>query len=426
MKLEDFIKEANIIHNNKFDYSKVVNVRNKKEKVIIICPIHGEFKQTQTKHLNAKISCRKCSLEHIAKSRTTTIEQFVERANKKHHNKYDYSLVKFNNLDDNVDIICPSHGVYSIRAIYHLKHGCKKCYSPYLKHKVEDILEKCKLAHNNKYDYSKVEYKGYYDNVEIICPNHGSFMMTMNLHLRYKRGCGKCKKDLFNNDILNKLKEKHPTYDYSLVNKFLLSEKINVICPIHNKFSILLSSHLEGRGCPKCSNDKKKITMQEFLERAKLCHGDKYDYSEVNFDKVGDKIKIRCYNHGYFYQRMAPHIYAAHGCPKCSKIVSKEETEWLNYLKIPKEYRNYKLIIDDCIFFPDGYDPSTNTVYEFYGDYWHGNLKLYPPDKMNKLNKMSMQEMYDRTMLREEKIKLAGYNIVSIWQNDWQKMKREK
>lgn len=424
MILDDFINKANIKYNNKFDYSKA-SIFDKK--ITIICPNHGEFKQSPKKHLATKYGCKQCSLEIVGRQRVTTLQQFIDRANIKHNFKYDYSLVNFFNLNDKVEVICPIHGKFTTTAIYHLSGGCKLCGKSISNRKrfISDLLDKCKSIHNDKYDYSKVKYSGKNKAVEIICPNHGSFFMTMNLHLKNK-GCKKCESNINNIDIINKLKDKYPEYNYPLEQEFKSSLSIDVICPKHNIFKVLLYKHFNGVGCPKCSNDRRKISLQDFLDKAYMVHGDKYDYSEIVFDRVCDKLKIRCYEHGYFYQRAGPHIYAAHGCPKCSKIVSKEETEWLDYLGIPKEYRNYKLMIGDSIFFPDGYCPETKTVYEFYGDYWHGNINIYPPGKMNVLNKMTMQELYDRTMKREKVIELAGYSIFRIWQFDWQALKKAK
>lgn len=66
----------------------------------------------------------------------------------------------------------------------------------------------------------------------------------------------------------------------------------------------------------------------------------------------------------------------------------------------------------------DGYAPATNTVYEFYGDFYHGNINLYPRDKQSPLGK-TYGELYNATIERENDIKRAGYNVVSIWEHDY-------
>ena len=81
-----FIERSNLKHNNKYDYSKV-KYKSTKLKVIIICPIHGEFEQTAEEHMRG-CGCIKC------KYILNTIK-FIERANLIHNNKFDYSKTEF-------------------------------------------------------------------------------------------------------------------------------------------------------------------------------------------------------------------------------------------------------------------------------------------------------------------------------------------
>lgn len=85
-----------------------------------------------------------------------------------------------------------------------------------------------------------------------------------------------------------------------------------------------------------------------------------------------------------------------------------------------------QVIINNRIFFPDGFDPNTNTIYEFYGDYWHGNLNVYKPEAFNKLNKIKFIDLYNRTLERENFIKNNGYKIISIWESEWNLNKSEQ
>lgn len=102
---------ANIIHKNKFNYSKV-QYQNSQTKVLIICLIDGDFYQTPAQHLSGK-GCSKCGLEKIIQSIKVTSEELLIRANKKHNNKYDYSEVNFKNITEKVLIKCPLHGNFS-------------------------------------------------------------------------------------------------------------------------------------------------------------------------------------------------------------------------------------------------------------------------------------------------------------------------
>ena len=107
---EEFIERARTIHGDKYSYDKVIYV-NGSTPVTIICDVHGEFKQTPNGHLSGK-GCKACG---YIRNRTTirkTTEYFIERARKKHGDKYDYSRVVYKGADDPVEIICPRHGSF--------------------------------------------------------------------------------------------------------------------------------------------------------------------------------------------------------------------------------------------------------------------------------------------------------------------------
>ena len=93
---------------------------------------------------------------------------------------------------------------------------------------------------------------------------------------------------------------------------------------------------------------------------------------------------------------------------------SLKEKEWLDSLGITeRQYpiENYRV---------DGYDPETNTVYEFLGDYWHGNPEVYDPDDYNKSCSKTFGQLFDETNKRIKYIKSLGYNIITKWENEWQ------
>ena len=72
----------------------------------------------------------------------------------------------------------------------------------------------------------------------------------------------------------------------------------------------------------------------------------------------------------------------------------------------------------------DGYDPTTNTIYEFNGDFWHGNPKIYPTG-FNKVTNCDFEILYIRTLVRSENITNSGYNLISIWESEWKEQKKE-
>ena len=123
-----FVAKAIDKYGGKYDYSKVVYV-NSKEKVLIICPIHGEFWQTPNQHLKKTgVGCTQCGIDqkHILKRYTT--EQFIKKASVKHNSTYDYSNVVYSHNSDKIEIICPVHGKFKQTAYTHLYgQGCSKC-----------------------------------------------------------------------------------------------------------------------------------------------------------------------------------------------------------------------------------------------------------------------------------------------------------
>lgn len=183
---EDFIERANKIHNNNYDYS-LVDYKNNKTKVKIKCNIHGIFEQVSGSHLR-RYGCRKCAIDNMVMDKNT----FIEKANKIHNNKYDYSLVEYNNNKDKIIIGCSEHGNINVELCSHLRgSGCFQCYHDNKRLNTEDFINKAKKVHGDKYDYSLVDYKLNNTKVKIICPVHGEFEQLPNGHL-LTSGCSKC------------------------------------------------------------------------------------------------------------------------------------------------------------------------------------------------------------------------------------------
>lgn len=191
---QEFIEKAKKVHGNKYDYSKV-NYIDARSKIIIICPEHGEFEQTPNSHLNGR-GCPKCGNIVAANKNKNTKEEFINKANKVHGNKYDYSLVDYKNSKTPVIIICPEHGQFTQTPTAHLSgQGCTKCYrekqSVLFRDSAKIFIEKAKQIHGDKYDYSKVNYVNNNTKVTIVCPIHGEFKQTPGHH-KSGQGCPKC------------------------------------------------------------------------------------------------------------------------------------------------------------------------------------------------------------------------------------------
>ena len=312
---EEFIKEATEKHKGKYDYSKVDYV-NSSTKVCIICPEHGEFWKNPNSHLQG-YGCSKCGSCYIP-----TTEEWIVSARKAHGDKYDYSKVKYAGSKSKVCIICPEHGEFWQEAKSHLSgRGCSKCGGNYIP-TTEEWIASARKLHGDKYDYSKVKYVSSATKVCIICPEHGEFQQLPSQHLS-GNGCPKCANEATGErcrsskeEFIKKARKLHgDKYDYTKVEYVNSKTKVCIICHEHGEFWQTPHSHLQGQGCPKCSG-KCVPTTEEWITSARKKHGDKYDYSKVVYVDSKTKVCIICPEHGEFQQLPSQHL-SGRGCPTC-------------------------------------------------------------------------------------------------------------
>ena len=277
---------------------------------------------------------------------------------------------------------------------------------------VKNLIIKFNNKHKNKYDYSLVEYKSTNEVINIICPTHGIFEKRPKNHLRGE-GCKKCDKIDTNKFIKMSIEKHGDKYDYSLSNYTRSIDFVKIICPIHGVFLQSPQLHLRGNGCRNCG---KKYTNKIFIEKANKIHNHIYDYSNIEYKNSKSKISIVCKKHGIFNQTASDHL-SGHGCISCgSEIsVSKLESKWLDFLNIGNQYRQHKI----SKYTVDGFDPTTNTIYEFNGDFWHGNPNKYNSNDLNPLTNTTFGRLYKNTINREKWFIKNGYNVISIWESDY-------
>jgi hypothetical protein len=237
-------------------------------------------------------------------------KKFIERAEKIHGNTYDYSLVELDNCKSKAKIKCHQHGVFEQIPYTHLEgKGCPNCGKN--KRKCDFKLE-AELIHGNKYDYSSTNYINWSTKVNVNCLIHGEFMQLPEKHLTRKQGCPKCGIT----SIINKLTK----------------------------------------------------TTDNFITKAKLIHGDKYDYSLTNYTGSNKKVKIKCDIHAVFNQTPHNHL-KGNGCPICRESVGEKQIRQFLITNEIKFIRQYKF--NDCrniLPLPfDFYLPEHNMCIEFQG-----------------------------------------------------------
>lgn len=187
---EEFIEKAKKAHPD-YDYS-ISKYTNYHSEFSFICPKHGV--QTQLAYNHILYGCRQCGIERSKDKRKKSTEEEIELFRKVHGNRYDYSKVKYINIDTPVEIICPEHGSFW-QSPYEHQNGadCPRCCG---KNKTkEDFIKEAIEVHGGElYDYSEVEYVNSTTKVKIICPKHGPFWQTPANHLSLASMCPFCAK----------------------------------------------------------------------------------------------------------------------------------------------------------------------------------------------------------------------------------------
>lgn len=366
------------------------------------------------------------------KKRITT-EEFIQRSKKIHDDKYDYSESIYENYLVKVKIICPLHGEFYQLGNHHMcGRGCIKCGIINKKKTTEEFIKECNSRiednkYNTRYNFDDVIYNGAKEKVKIKCDLHGYFMMSPNNFLN-GQGCPSCS-SVYNS--VRQIKEKEvfikeakkikPDYDYSNVNYKRSNWKVKIKCNIENHGYFLIRPHnlLNGQGCPVCGGTK-KLTTEEFVERCKK-KNPQYNYSDTKYKNASTKVNLVCKKHGIFW-KIPSHIQNGSGCPKCTNIVSVPEMEFLNYLNIPDKKENRQVFLKIVRIKADGL--IKNTIYEFLGDYWHGNPIKFNKNDINKNCKKTFGELYNKTIEKFKKLKTLGYKVKYIWENDWNNFKK--
>jgi hypothetical protein len=361
-----------------------------------------------------------------------TREQIIAKFVKVHGDRYDYSLVDYKGCGQYITIVCKEHGPFPQMPESHYSgHGCRACYEERANWiDADNFIQKAKSVHGDKYDYALVKFVDIYTEVVVICRDHGPFNQKPKYHINNQSGCLHCRDPvvidrvaLFDRFVKAARKIHGLKYEYDLDVFVNMSTKTLITCKKHGKWPTTPTLHVSKKqGCKRCADEAQSHSTEWFIKEAKKIHGDRYDYSLVEYTTKTKYVSIICRVHKAFPQ--TPHCHLlGHGCRRCKHFVSKPETEWLDELGIPNEYRQKTLSVDSRRCRVDAYDPTTNTVYEFYGDYWHGNPKLYKKSALNKSVDKTYGQLYKDTMKREKLLKKAGYKVISIWEHDWKESK---
>lgn len=294
-----------------------------------------------------------------------------------------------------------------------------------------DFIAQANAKHDGRYTYENTIYQGSHQPIIVTCPIHGDYETKAYRHLEY--GCQKCgfdqsavKRSTVRADFIKAAGPIHEwKYDYSrLDDRIRQHDKVDIICPKHGVFDQAANDHLKGRGCRHCGSEASAILRRgihnlcpkEFISRARVIHGDRYDYTKTMYRTARMKIVFECPEHGEVHQLPTNHL-AGHRCALCSKRVSRVQAEWLDSLNVPE--REVMIQAAGRRYFADGFDPVTNTVYEFWGDFWHGNPKVYDPAALNTVTGRTFGVLYAAVQQKRSDILQAGHKLVEVWEYDW-------
>lgn len=338
---QQFIDKANLVHDSFYDYS-LVEYKNSRTKVTIICPKHGNFEQTARGHLSGK-RCIKCSKQYGAltnkRNKKYSTEEFIAKSKLIHKNYFTYHNTIYVNYHTKICVTCPKHGDYWTFPGDHLRGcGCSKCKNMY-KYTTEEYITECNRVHNNFYDYKECNYINYYNKVLIDCPVHGNFQQRAGDHIR-------------------------------------------------------------GNGCSECGGSV-LYTNEKFIAKANEIHKNKYTYPNLKYKNSQTKIEICCPKHGIFKQRPASHLYG-YGCSRCFESEGEKEINKFlktNNIKFKSQHRfvNCKSILQKGNQLPfDFYLQKYSIAIEYDGQ------QHYRPTQIRGVNIERANEIFERTKINDQ------------------------
>lgn len=264
-----------------------------------------------------------------------TTEEFVEKAKAIHGELYDYSITEFIGTKKKLKIICKEHGIFEIAANKHIYEasGCAKCSykkkSESSRMSYEEFERRVNSVHGSKYAIKGDTFEGATKKVVVNCRLHGDFTI-LGSNLLIGHGCclcGRIKRDFSSTrtteEFIKLSKEIHgEVFDYSATRYTKVTEKLKIICRVHGEFEQRAAEHLNGHGCARCSSISRGLagrhTTEDFIQKAKIVHGDNYSYSSVEYSTCREPVIITCKIHGDFMQVPSDHLKGS-GCHNCKE-----------------------------------------------------------------------------------------------------------
>ena len=297
---KEWIEKASFVHNNYFSYDKT-EYQGANNKVIVTCPIHGNFEVKASNHLRG-VNCQKCKQENIkhqinklpqtnSSTKKLDTSTFKRIFFEKFGDKYDLGKVEYINNRTKVIATCPIHGDFQITPQKLLSgRGCTKCANNY-QYTTEEFIEIANSIHNNVYCYDKTLYKTTHSHITVTCPIHGDFITTPARHLQ-GRGCPHCKQSHMEKDIQQLLEENNIKFEYQKKFDWLGMQSLDFYLPDYNiAIECQGIQHFEPI---KFFGGKKNFKKQLIRDTKKQLLCSKYNLKLLyytNIEKYQDKLK---------------------------------------------------------------------------------------------------------------------------------------
>ena len=352
MSSEEFIRRAKSEVCEKLDYSEV-KLDKATDKVTIICSLHGKFKIVATTFLHKKKGCPSCALQNRDNKKRLTQGEFDRKVRLFHGERYQYDFSEYANQRSILNVKCKKHGKFSITAANFMNgRGCRDCGIEAASQKkrlsTKEWVAKAKSVHGNRYDYSKSNYLGAHQYITITCSTHGDFEQKAGNHISLGRGCRKCsgilrtrdnkEKILTQEEFLKRCKKYHKgsLLKFERAKYTGSKNKVVVDCELHGEQRIIAGNLMRGAGCKHCAalknSEGRKTSVAEFVKRASKQYETTYDYSQVNFKNLHEKVTVTCPIHGAWSVIAANHIIGKSGCPTCKSIKFADDAKQANTL----------------------------------------------------------------------------------------------
>jgi ssDNA-binding Zn-finger/Zn-ribbon topoisomerase 1 len=326
----------------RYDYSKIAYV-SAASILEIGCPKHGTFFQNAQSHWDG-CGCPKCRSDLMSRLLRFTKEEFLFKSREVHGDRYDYSLIDFEQErfggDTKLPIVCETHGLFHQRLDNHLLgQGCPECgklkFAAAQRPSTQDFIKKAKQAWGDKYDYSKVEYgKNNKEKVIVVCPIHGEFSVRPLDHTVNHQGCPHCGNLQKGQSVkvgfaewLERMSVNQPSVAVPTAEPpdfHFTKGDIEVECPKHGKWTNSPQQIVE-KGCPKCGMERLKgishtrKTTEQFLAEFTAIWGDTYGTSKVDYKNTDTPVMLFCKEHGEFRKTPYALLKRGEGCPKCGR-----------------------------------------------------------------------------------------------------------